>query len=185
MITVASFDAKDIFPYVKSPKLSTNAKGRHFIKDKDKIYYTYEGNKINVGSKKLILFKRNPICICCGIEGTIINLCKYKNDDALFFELFAKREFDGVFVKMTIDHVIPLSLGGLDIIENMQTMCYYCNNARGNRVLTQEVISSIREHMPFFNTLKAPSVKARIANIMKKMCPDYQQLHDLPMIPGT
>ena len=36
-----------------------------------------------------------------------------------------------VFSKMTIDHIIPLSKGGLNEESNYQCVCYQCNQAKG------------------------------------------------------
>lgn len=35
----------------------------------------------------------------------------------------------------TIDHIIPISLGGPDILSNMQLMCSQCNGNKGSEVL--------------------------------------------------
>lgn len=37
-------------------------------------------------------------------------------------------------VMMTIDHILPRSLGGPDHISNYQTMCRFCNFEKGNKV---------------------------------------------------
>lgn len=34
----------------------------------------------------------------------------------------------------TIDHIVPLDLGGLDVIENIQPACRACNRAKSNRM---------------------------------------------------
>lgn len=34
---------------------------------------------------------------------------------------------------LTIDHIIPLSKGGLDLVPNFQTMCKSCNIKKGNK----------------------------------------------------
>jgi 5-methylcytosine-specific restriction endonuclease McrA len=38
------------------------------------------------------------------------------------------------FELMTIDHILPRSLGGKDNIENLQPMCNSCNAKKGNKV---------------------------------------------------
>lgn len=43
-------------------------------------------------------------CLCCGFEG-----------------------------KMTMDHVVPLSLGGRHEVENIQPLCHSCNSRKGAR----------------------------------------------------
>ena len=35
---------------------------------------------------------------------------------------------------MTVDHIIPRSKGGLDILENLLPACRKCNYSRGNRM---------------------------------------------------
>ena len=38
-------------------------------------------------------------------------------------------------LKLTVDHIVPLSKGGLHCISNMQLLCNLCNIQKGNRVI--------------------------------------------------
>lgn len=45
-------------------------------------------------------------------------------------------------ISLTIDHVIPLSKGGLNIIGNIQPLCGYCNKSKGSKIEEYGVIKS-------------------------------------------
>lgn len=62
-------------------------------------------------NRKVLLNKYNGICAHCGEQ---VNLIHDHPKSA------------------TIDHVVPLSRGGLDVISNMQLLCYECNQMKGN-----------------------------------------------------
>lgn len=40
----------------------------------------------------------------------------------------------GATAHLSLDHIIPWSLGGEDTMENLQTMCRSCNSRKGNKV---------------------------------------------------
>jgi 5-methylcytosine-specific restriction endonuclease McrA len=42
---------------------------------------------------------------------------------------------------LEIDHIIPLSKGGSDDIENKQCLCQKCNNRKSNKIKETEVIN--------------------------------------------
>lgn len=54
-----------------------------------------------------LLETHNYTCLCCG-----------RND-----------------VKLTLDHVIPLSKGGRNVIENVQPLCGSCNSSKGAKII--------------------------------------------------
>lgn len=40
----------------------------------------------------------------------------------------------GSFENLTVDHVVPKSLGGKDFLKNLQTLCASCNQQKANTV---------------------------------------------------
>lgn len=42
------------------------------------------------------------------------------------------------FVKITKDHIIPLSLGGTDFADNLQPLCSKCNSSKGNKIFNKK-----------------------------------------------
>lgn len=45
-------------------------------------------------------------------------------------------------VKLTVDHVIPLSKGGRNVIENIQPLCSECNIKKDDRIVDYRVTNS-------------------------------------------
>lgn len=75
---------------------------------------------------------KGTTCASCGIEGKY-----FAKEQALeggkmwHFNLYAL-DSEGNEVLMTKDHIVAKSNGGTDTIENYQTMCEPCNQAKGN-----------------------------------------------------
>lgn len=119
LITIARFSVNAI--------LSRVGDGKVFITAYDSEY------KVNFNSKRLILFKDNLCCVRCNIEGVYFLLqiprieLKHKKYRRAHFNLFAQNN-----MLMTKDHIVPASKGGRDGIFNLQTMCYKCNQNKGN-----------------------------------------------------
>ena len=53
------------------------------------------------------------------------------------------------YVAFTIDHVIPLTQGGNDNLDNLALACFHCNRRKGNIVLIKDSTSG--EEIPLFN----------------------------------
>lgn len=102
------------------------------IKNKSKV--DLDGDLIKGNSDRFQTFFTKGIkCSCCGIEGKYFVKEKNKNDAAYHLNLYAIKD-NGEEVLMTKDHIIPKSKGGMDNIDNYQTMCIDCNMTKGNNV---------------------------------------------------
>lgn len=53
------------------------------------------------------------------------------------------------YVRFTVDHVVPLSLGGADRLENLALACFHCNRRKTNRLTAVDPLSN--EEVPLFN----------------------------------
>jgi HNH endonuclease len=53
------------------------------------------------------------------------------------------------YVKFTVDHTVPLSLGGSDGLENLALACFHCNRRKTNRLTAIDPQSG--KDVPLFN----------------------------------
>lgn len=115
-------------------------KNKNFISDYGKSYY--EINKERIAEVVKIYRKNNPDKLRetrrrirayrSGCEGTITELewtqlVEFYNNTCLR----CKRDD----VDLTLDHIVPLKLGGPNIIENAQPLCQSCNSKKGIQVI--------------------------------------------------
>lgn len=82
----------------------------------------------------------SPIkCWKCGCEAdrwiATMNFDDKKSQPVL--NLFAMR--NNALVMMTRDHIIPKSVGGMDVVENLRPACEVCNSERGNALEGEEL----------------------------------------------
>jgi 5-methylcytosine-specific restriction endonuclease McrA len=78
-------------------------------------------NKIH----RLIVYeKSNYTCV----------FCKLKFNPPIGWDKKTAIHDNGMFLE--IDHIIPLSKGGSDNIENKQSLCQKCNSKKSNKILT-------------------------------------------------
>lgn len=126
--SVAKFNIEEIFELIKDFK-TKQAENR---KVKGRI--EYKGFNFNLKSLRLDTFHQKGLkCATCEQTGSYFSLESqvgavgdtakphlnlYSSDDVL----------------MTKDHIHPKSKGGKDHISNMQTMCYFCNMKKGDKV---------------------------------------------------
>lgn len=53
------------------------------------------------------------------------------------------------YVRFTVDHVVPLSLGGTNDLENLAIACFHCNRRKTNRLSVTDPQSG--SEVPLFN----------------------------------
>lgn len=113
-----------------------------------------QGRKINgrcvektTGSKatRLEMFRRGgTVCVKCGIKGTVFYIEHHKNEHVFPYAInLYGIDKNGYEVMMTWDHIIPVSFGGSDKIENAQCMCRRCNERKGNTLSLKEMLNIV------------------------------------------
>ena len=83
-------------------------------------YLTAKRKQIPFKLKQLVYKRDNKRCQICGKQ-------------TRFFKSLYDTPFDREPRAGSVDHVIPISKGGTNDIENLRWACRSCNCARGNR----------------------------------------------------
>lgn len=104
--------------------------------------------RVNIGASRLRVFKKNPICACCGIRATECSLdldfqaTKEAGDARYHINLYAATGVKGQdhqhMILFARDHIIPKSKGGDETEENSQTLCFNCNCLKDSAELDLE-----------------------------------------------
>lgn len=101
-------------------------------KDCPRQYCEIQGQKVKLVSKRFPAFKQSQSCYICGKSATYLSVEKQKKE----YEHFNIEMFGENGLLFTIDHVIPLSKGGTNDISNLKTCCKYCNQKKGNKLIS-------------------------------------------------
>jgi predicted metal-dependent HD superfamily phosphohydrolase/5-methylcytosine-specific restriction endonuclease McrA len=89
------------------------------------------GFDVKVSTLRLQTFKKSIKCAHCGCEGSFFAVEGNFEGDSPHFNMYTIK--DGEEMLMTKDHIIPKAKGGRDHIDNLQTMCYECNQLKGDK----------------------------------------------------
>jgi len=93
----------------------------------------FDGDIIKVWSLRYRLFKEKGCkCVTCGMDGTYFVKERNGDEGPYHFNLYGIK--DGEEMMMTKDHIHAKSKGGSNRLENLQPMCYECNQEKADTV---------------------------------------------------
>jgi 5-methylcytosine-specific restriction endonuclease McrA len=99
---------------------------------------------VRMNSQRYHVFRQGTNCVSCGLDGNRLFLeTNNIDDDQAYFNLYC--EDNGKLVVMTKDHIKPKAYGGLDVLDNLQPMCYTCNQLKASYPLDLEGVRALRE----------------------------------------
>jgi 5-methylcytosine-specific restriction endonuclease McrA len=133
-----TYPISEIMPFVIMKSRAQCKRGIKKQQYRELVTREFNGHPVKMDSLRYqLFFSQGVTCVECGIEGEYFALesnkdtCVNQENPYYHFNLYAV-DVNGKEVLMTKDHIIPKSKGGKDQIQNMQVMCYECNQAKGN-----------------------------------------------------
>ena len=98
-----------------------------------------DGDRVRCNIIRLKVFKKSGCkCSGCGLKGSFFvkeyDATNKLNRKSIEYNLRLYGVNKNGEVLMTVDYIIPKSKGGTDDMENLQTMCYVCNNKKKNKI---------------------------------------------------
>jgi hypothetical protein len=96
--------------------------------------------KVKTSSVRLQCMMRSNRCVKCGLTGVIWQLQSHRIHEPPHLNLYAVN-YNDTLVLMTRDHIMPRAHGGQDVLENLQTLCAPCNNAKGSTIEETNCVS--------------------------------------------
>lgn len=100
--------------------------------------------RVSMGSQRLECFRRNIQCVWCGLEGDTFLLQLPPHANRPHLNLFGRSGH----TLMTRDHIIPLSRGGPNHIDNVDTMCTKCNVKKDSLLPLEFVLKMTQWKLP-------------------------------------
>lgn len=91
-----------------------------------------DGYKVRNHPKYLFFLKQGLKCRCCKEKVAYVIVTKESNCKSGFYHLSFYLQDDTL---LTIDHIVPKSIGGEDDKSNLQALCKRCNHAKGERII--------------------------------------------------
>jgi hypothetical protein len=133
MLREGIFKIEEVLPFV-SMKLAPH--GKDAVESRPQ--RIYNGKVVHMDSMRYQTFvKSGTACVNCGLQAVYfaleqhVNLKKPIKSERKHLNLYAV-DSDNREVLFTKDHIVPRARGGSNHLDNMQTMCAPCNNAKGH-----------------------------------------------------
>lgn len=98
-------------------------------------------------------------------------------------------------LSLEVDHILPVSKGGTNDLENMQTLCFYCNRGKGNDdrlnmgikeridILLERINPEILNQLSAEGSVKVVANEADYAELMRLS--EIYVAYDIQVIPNT
>lgn len=110
-------------------------------------YWNVDGIITTASPKRLATFQNSLRCRGCGREGHLFTSEVQANNSQTHHPSLNLYCVEGDnLILMTVDHILPHSLGGRYDPSNFQTMCQPCNGAKQN-LMTADEIARVRRNM--------------------------------------
>ena len=110
-----------------------HVRGNTNVRDKNKLFMTFDGDQVKVRSDRLLTFKRKGTkCVKCGCEGKFFAKERVVGSTGYWHMNLYAIDKHGQEVLMTKDHIVPKAKGGASALYNYQPMCSLCNGEKGD-----------------------------------------------------
>ena len=166
----------DMFaPATKQVTSKSKKKGKSTFNRGNRKRVMLDGEMIKANSQRLQLFYTKGFkCVQCGTEGKFFIMVKNRSnkgqlDNYYHLELVGLTP-SGQYILMTKDHILPKAKGGKDVLENYQTMCFHCNNAKADN--SDEYVSGTMEELKTANKYlfdENAKLKKKVAELTAKL----------------
>lgn len=118
-----------------------HVRGNVSVKDKDKLFMTFDGDQVKIRSDRLLTFKRKGTrCVKCGVEGQFFAKERVVGSNGYWHMNLYAIDKNGREVLMTKDHIVPKSKGGANALYNYQPMCQFCNSEKADTMPSPTLI---------------------------------------------